>query len=426
MKTARSLHALLATALVGALLILSRQSCCAQSVLPEQSTPKEVYSGVLQFVTNSLFDDHAVQVVQTHMHDYEGLVKTLADAHKFINKVLGLAGDPYTRYLDAEQTRELRRSLNGNETIAGVGIVFEKGDVYPLVAEVLTGSPAEKGGIAENDVILAVDGTNAKGMDLDRLTGCIRGKIGTRVVLRISRGRKQFNVTLTRASVTLPLVTTKMLSQRIGYLRLRSFADIMPTVVPFEKALLKFQQEEAQGLIVDLRNNPGGYVQTCLQLASLFLEEGTLVSTKSRSENGAYNTVSYVLTPDGIVSSEPMDRQPYIWDKPVIVLVNGHSASAAEMFTAALRDNHRAVVVGTQSFGKGVGQIGADMPQRTLLLVTNFRYYTPNGTWLGDGVSHKIGVSPDIVVEADTGDRPGSAQDAQLQAAIQALLSQVR
>jgi Periplasmic protease len=190
----------------------------------------------------------------------------------------------------------------------------------------------------------------------------------------------------------------------------------------------------SEKLVIDLRGNPGGRVDICIDLVSLFLKEGTVVSIRNRVPYKGYTKTSHVLTTGAMVEEELDEATGAVTqtmgaremnvagDKPVVILVNGHSASASEMFTGALKDNGRAVVVGEQTFGKGIGQMIIPFPNGTMLGVTTLRYFTPNGTWLGDGSSQHHGITPDHVVKQETKVlRPGSDTDNQLKFALELL-----
>src|SRR5262249_23596 len=197
--------------------------------------------------------------------------------------------------------------------------------------------------------------------------------------------------------------------------------------------------KDSKALIIDVRGNPGGFVNNAINIASLFIEQGTVVTIRSRipgdPKSPQYETETLKLTANALVTETTDSRQPgvtsrssgerqpnMVGDRPVVILVNGNSASASEMFTGAVKDNGRATVVGTRTFGKGIGQSSLRMPNGTQLHITSLRYFTPNGTWLGDGGNTQShGIEPDVVVESAKNLEFGEDSDNQLKQAIEIL-----
>jgi carboxyl-terminal processing protease len=256
----------------------------------------------------------------------------------------------------------------------------------------------------------------------------------------VRQGHELPAMTIVRAAVKQEKLTFKMLTaangQQVGYIRLEDFMDVN-AAAEMQKAI---QGLNTDRLIIDLRHNPGGMMPVCLQLASMFVEKGTLVSTRSREHNGGFETQKFVLQADGMAtittdeqtgksSTTLADREdPIAGHKQVIILVDGRSASAAEMFTAALQQNGRATVVGEQTFGKGIGQSVIPFPNGTEFHITSFRYFTPNGFWLGNGgngakTHEQFGVTPDnkVVFTTAPGVTYGSPLDNQLNTALDLL-----
>jgi carboxyl-terminal processing protease len=262
-------------------------------------------------------------------------------------------------------------------------------------------------------------------MNIETLTGKIRGPKGSTVMLTIARDGQTLNVALVRTPVEVPSVTHKMLDGNVGYIRIIHFGadNMVPQLVGAVKAL-----KDARGIIIDLRNNPGGQVNNAILGAAVFLERGHVTTQKIRSQ-GKLSEAQISLTPDKLVVTgmEGTDSELSVVPRqvrqqtklPVIILVNEHSASASEMFSGALQDNGRAVVVGVKTWGKGIGQILIPMPNGTILHITAFRYYTPKMRWVGDatGGLFSNGIIPDVVVAAD----PKVDGDNQLQAAQERL-----
>jgi len=217
----------------------------------------------------------------------------------------------------------------------------------------------------------------------------------------------------------------------IGYVRLESFRDISD-VYQFKQSLKRVK--DCRAVIVDLRDNLGGVIDNAVAAATLFLDQGTIVNIRRRVPGAGYNLQQLWLSPDALHLDERLEGSTELHTnirereanllgaRPVALLVNGYTASAAEILTGALKDNHRAILVGTTTFGKGIGQIGVALPESTLLQVTTLRVYTPGGYWVGDGGnSESHGIEPDVVVEASESMEFGTVSDNQLQKAIEIL-----
>jgi carboxyl-terminal processing protease len=247
-------------------------------------------------------------------------------------------------------------------------------------------------------------------------------------------------IQIVRAAVKQEKLQFKMLTapngKQVVYIRLDDFIDLNAPD-EMQKAITGLNTDL---LVIDLRHNPGGMMPICLQLASLFVEKGTLVSTRSREHNSGFDTQKFVLQTNGLAtittdetsgksSTRLGDRlEPIAAHKQVIILVDGRSASAAEMFTAALQQNGRATVVGEQTFGKGIGQSVMSFPNGTEFHITSFRYFTPNGFWLGNGGNgaaskEQFGITPDhkIIFTTDPNVTYGSPLDNQLNFAVDQL-----
>ncbi|MBS2010275.1 MAG: PDZ domain-containing protein [Cyanobacteria bacterium SZAS TMP-1] len=425
-------------------------------------SPQELYHTTWAEARASAYDTSNYKDWDQWEHKYDGQIKTDEDAVKFSNEMLKSTGDHYARLFSAEESRAA--SLDANEHFVGIGVKLKPqldssgepvmapnkddgplmavdADGNPLLEDIIAGGPAEKAGLKAGDAIAAVDGRSLKNATMLGMRKEIAGKEGETITLTVVRkGQTLPPVKVTRAQVKQEKLSYKMLTapngKSIGYIRLEDFMDVN---APEEMdAALKALPTDR--LIIDLRSNPGGLMPICLQLASMFVDQGTLVSTRTRIHDAGYETTRFVLQKDGMavvttdedsgkVSTVMQDRlEPIASGKQVIILVDGNSASAAEMFTAALQQNGRATVVGEQSFGKGIGQTVMRFPNGTEFHVTTFRYFTPNGFWLGNGgngaQSHEqFGITPDHKVPFNKvkGARYGSPLDNQLNFAIDQL-----
>ncbi len=287
--------------------------------------------------------------------------------------------DPHSSLLKPDEFKELEVETKGS--FSGIGIeITIKDDVLTVVAPI-EGTPAWKAGLKPGDRILKIDEKNTKGMKITDAVKLLRGPKGTTVKLTILRGDKDvFEVTLIRDVIPIISVREKILEPGYGYVRISQFQEKTPEEL--RKALEKLEKEtQLKGVIVDLRNNPGGLLNSAIEVADEFLEEGIIVSIKGRSLG---NKMEYKA------KSNSHDRKHKY---PIAILINHGTASAAEIVTGALKDNKRAIVVGEKSFGKGSVQTVIPIEDNYAVRLTTALYYTPNGQSI-----HNIGISPDFSI----------------------------
>ena len=303
-------------------------------------------------------------------------------------------GDPYTAYYDEESTREFMKSISGE--FGGIGAtVSKKADEDEiLISEIYEESPAEQAGLKEGDVLLQADGHAVSGQDLETVVSWISGEPGTDVELRILRDGEELDVTVTRDVIETKTVEYEMKEDGIGYIRVEEFDKV--TYDQFKAALDDLEGQGMNSLIIDLRGNPGGQLTTVTDMLKLFLPEGVIVSTKDKYGN------TDEITCDG-------DHE---FKKPLAVLVDGRSASASEIFSAAIQDYGVGTIVGTQTYGKGVVQQTIDLGDGTCMKITISEYYTPSGRSING-----TGVTPDVEVEYEY-DEDEPEKDNQLEKAI--------
>lgn len=317
---------------------------------------------------NFLFDYDDEQI-------YEGSLKGM-----FAN-----LGDPYTAYYTPDEFKKLMDSLNGRYSGIGLSVQASK-EGYIKAVSVFDDSPAKEAGIESGDYITKVNGKAFGPNQLEEAVAEIKGEPGSDVTLTILRteegttNSKEFDVKVTRADVNVDTIDDDILEirgKKIGYIHIKAFDDI--TWKDFSDSYSKLMAQDIDGLILDVRNNPGGALDVVINIADNFLDEGVIVTTKDKKGN---------------VATEKSDANAS--DIPMVVLQNENSASASEILAGAMKDRGRAKVIGTQSFGKGVVQKVFNLEDGAGAKITISEYFTPNGTQI-----NKVGVTPDIKVESD-------------------------
>lgn len=287
--------------------------------------------------------------------------------------------DPHSVYLKNEKFEELSEGTTGSFAGLGMEVVMEGGFVKVIAP--IDDTPAAKAGIKTGDLIIKMDDKPVSGLSLNEATEQMRGEVGTSINLTILRESEPdpIEITLTRAVVRLSSVKRKRLSDQIGYLRVTQFQ--IATAESFRKELKQLRDSEGfSGLILDLRNNPGGLLTSAISIADTFIREGSIVSTKGRR---AENDQVYQATDIDLLEG-----------KPIIVLINGGSASASEIVAGALQDSKRALLLGTDTFGKGSVQTVMNIGEQEAVKLTTARYYTPSGRSI-----QAEGITPDVIVE---------------------------
>ena len=288
--------------------------------------------------------------------------------------------DPHSDYMDESEYRDLMATTSGE--FGGVGIEISVDEGVPQVISAIEGTPAAAAGISPGDRITKADGQALVGMDIEEVVNRLRGAPGTKVALTIARsGKPPFEVTVTRAIIKVASVKSALQPGRVGYVRVSTFDENSATEL--RAAIAKMRQEAGgnfAGFVLDLRNDAGGLLDAAVEVAADFLDSGTVVSTKGRDpdENRIYEA-----PPNGDL----------IRGVPMVVLINGASASASEIVAGALQDNHRATIMGTRSFGKGSVQSIIPIEGHGALRLTTALYYTPSGRSI-----QGHGITPDVVV----------------------------
>ena len=336
---------------------------------------------------NYLFDEDA-EAVENSI--YAGMMEGL--------------GDPYSIYYTEEEYKKLTEDSSG--TYSGIGALLQQNPETGIctIIKVFKGSPAEEAGLKNDDILYKVDGNEITGQDLDYfVTTYIRGEEGTDIDVTVLRGEKLEEITMkvTRRHIDVPTVEYEMKENDTGYIQISEFELV--TEDQFKEAVEALQAQGMKRLIIDLRNNPGGIVQTCVEMLDYMLPDGLLVYTAGRNGVG-----EKYYSDDG-----------HEVNIPTVLLVNGNSASCSEIFAGAYKDFGRARLIGTQTFGKGIVQFVIPLGDGSAVKVTTQHYYTPNGFDL-----HGTGIAPDVEIKAEEGDTLNGEHDAQLEKAMELLKKQ--
>ena len=285
-------------------------------------------------------------------------------------------GDPYSAYMNVEEKQSYNESLEGAYVGIGVLTTFNS-DWQAVIAQVYNNSPAQKAGLQKGDIFVAVDGqkintTSTK--DLQEVTGKIRGEAGTSVEITIERNGQEMSFTVQREEVHITYVTSRMLANNIGYIKIDEFSG--SALEEYQQAVAQLQEQGMQAMILDLRDNPGGFVDYAVEIADELLPQATIISVRDKNGNEKQYTSD----------SKSMDF-------PMAVLVNQNSASASEILTVALKENQRAAIIGEKTYGKGIIQSHFNLSWGGYLKLTTASYYSPDGNAIHEG-----GVMPDLEV----------------------------
>ncbi len=341
---------------------------------------QRVYDGIL----------HAIQTEYAH--------QPVTNETLFYGAMSGLVrslGDPYSTFFTPADAQSFQNDLN--LSVDGIGAEVGAKDGQLVIIAPLPQSPAEKAGLKPGDAIVQIDGQDTTNLNVDQAVQKIRGKAGTVVKLLIGRNGKTQDISVTRDHVVVPSVTSRTVGDKLQLVTIVSFND--DTVPALNTIIQNILLNKPKGIILDLRNNPGGLLDSAVSVAGEFL--GKTVIVRERDAQGKEN-----------VDSASHDAR--IPSTPVVVLVNGGSASAAEILAGALQDAKRATIVGQKTFGKGSVQTLEKLPDGSELKLTIAAWFTPKGRTID-----KVGITPDVVVADPT--EAGDAKDDQLQRAMQIL-----
>lgn len=381
-----------------------------------QESPKELIDEVWQLIDRNYVDGSFNQVDwRAIRQQYLGKAySNREDAYKAIREMLSKLDDPYTRFMDPQEFQNMQIDTSGELTGVGIQLSQDEKTKELVVVSPIEGTPAFKAGIMARDVITKIDGQTTEGMDTNAAVNLIRGPVGTQVKLTVRRGSEEHDYTLDRARIEIHPVRSSVEDSpqgKVGYIRLTQFSANAPDEM--RDAIQNLESQNVVGYILDLRINPGGLLYSSVDIARMWLPDGVIVSTVNRQG----------------VSEQERANGTALTSKPLVVLVDGGSASASEILSGALQDNKRAVLVGSKTFGKGLVQSVRGLGDGSGLAVTVAKYLTPSGR----DINH-AGIEPDIVLDLTDDQRQelfgasnkiGTPDDLQYVKALQILDQQI-
>mmetsp|Transcript_27506 Transcript_27506/g.66764 ORF Transcript_27506/g.66764 Transcript_27506/m.66764 type:complete len:458 (+) Transcript_27506:502-1875(+) len=355
----------------------------ASAFSPEQKLVAEAWRIVDQSFVDRTFNNQDWFKIRMKAvkHQYDGM----DDAYEGIRQMLAKLDDVYTRFLSPDQYSSLTSSATGEVVGVGVELFPARVDGNVVVMNPVDDSPAMKAGVRANDVISEIDGEDLDGLSPDEVAARIRGAPGTTVFITLKRQTEESQVEIRREYLKLKTVKAVMKPDGIGYIKLKQFNSSTPSDV--KEAIESLKAKQASKFVLDLRDNPGGYFPAGVDVASYFLKTGS--------------PIVYVVNNKGIPDEYTANKDGLVADEPLVVLVNKGTASASEILAGAMKDNHRAQLIGQKTFGKGVVQTLTELSNGSGVAVTVARYETP-----GHNDINKKGISPDIEVDCPADKEP--------------------
>ncbi|MGB7712438.1 MAG: carboxyl-terminal processing protease CtpC [Microcoleus sp.] len=360
---------------------LANTGCSSKSLASFRGSPKELVDEVWQIIDKSYVDGTFNQVDwKAVRNDYLNRTYTSDEqAYKAVREMLKKLDDPYTRFMNPEEFKNMQVDTSGELTGVGLQLTQDEKTKKLVVISPIEDTPAFKAGIQSKDIITKIDGKSTEGMDTNQAVNLIRGPVNTGVTLTIVRNNKELEFKLKRAKIEIHPVRHSVQKSpigEIGYIRLNQFSANAASEM--RSSVQDLEKKKVTGYILDLRSNPGGLLYGSIEIARMWLKQGTIVSTVDRAGETDRQTAN----------------QKALTDKPLVILVDGGSASASEILSGALQDNKRAVLVGTKTFGKGLVQSVRGVGNGAGLAVTIAKYFTPSGR----DINH-LGIEPDFKVE---------------------------
>lgn len=392
------------------------------SVQQEQTTPTEPTTSMTEAIKEALeqnddklinkeFEDKVEEMYELLDENFLYEIDEEALRDGMYQGLMSALGDPYSTYYNEEDLTSFEETTTGK--YYGIGVQVSQNMTTGVITMVkpFKGAPGYEAGILPNDILVKVNGVEVTGVDLTEVVGMIKGEEGTTVELTLMReGEPDYIVVdVERRQVETPTVEIEMLENNVGYMLITGFEEV--TAKQFLNGIGELSTQGMEGLVIDLRNNPGGRLDVVVNMLDMILPEGILVYTEDK---------------DGNRDNEMYSNKQYVLDVPLVVLVNGESASASEIFAGDIQDFKAGIVVGTQTYGKGIVQSVYMLEDgQTAVKMTVSSYYTHAGRNI-----HEVGITPDIVVELDEELRQKAEitkeEDNQLQTAIEALMEQIK
>lgn len=347
-----------------------------------QESPKELIDEVWQLIDRNYVDGTFNQTDwRAVRQDYLGRAySSKEDAYEAIREMLAKLDDPYTRFMDPQEFKNMQIDTSGELTGVGIQLAQDEKTKELIVVSPIEDTPAFQAGILARDIIVKIDGQSTQGMDSNAAVNLIRGPVGTSVNLTIRRGGQETDYTLQRARIELHPVKYSVQQggkgEKIGYIRLTQFSA--NAAEEMQNAIEDLESQQVEGYVMDLRVNPGGLLYASIDIARMWIDQGVIVSTVDRQG----------------VSEQESANGTALTNKPLVVLVDGGSASASEILSGALQDDDRATLIGSKTFGKGLVQSVRGLGDGSGLAVTVAKYLTPKGT----DINH-AGIQPDVTVD---------------------------
>lgn len=328
----------------------------------EYESPEDKMEDILEYVDKAYLEDYNKD--ELYESAYQGLLEGI--------------NDPYTVYYNKNQYNAFQENTTGTYEGIGVVVSYKEETKEIMVVSPFIGSPGEKAGLLPGDIIRKVDDKEIQGLSLEEVVSFIKGEGGTGVVLSIYREEEDevLDIEIIRETISIPTVSHEMLENNIGYIQITGFDEV--TFDQFMESKKDLENQNMKGLIIDVRNNPGGLLHIVSAIADELMGEGLIVYTEDKYGNRAE------------ITSDAKKQ----FNKPLVILVNGNSASASEILAGAIKDSDKGTIIGTTTFGKGLVQRIYELKDGSAIKVTISKYYTPSGKYI-----HEVGIEPDITVE---------------------------
>ncbi len=382
-----------------------------------KESPKELIDEVWQLIDHEYVDEsfNSLDWNDVRTSYLERNYTDQEEAYTAVREMLEQLEDPYTRFMDPQEFSNMQIDTSGELTGVGIQITQEEETKEILVVAPIEDTPAFEAGLISGDVIISIDGQSTEGLDLSDAVDLIRGPVNSSVKLSVTRDGKPLEFELNRARIEIHPVRYSVKTGpegSVGYIRLTQFSANASDEM--RNAIKALEERDVTGYVLDLRSNPGGLLFSSIDIANMWIDEGTIVSTVDRNS----------------VNDEEVAKNQAITDLPLVVLVDGGSASASEILSGALQDNERASLVGTQTFGKGLVQSVRGLADGSGVAVTIAKYLTPSGRDI-----NKLGIEPDVIVKlsdeqrdslAKNRDKIGTAEDPQYSKALEILTDSIR